>query len=169
MTPRCPDGSAGLELRAYRGDAAGQTREPRHDHFGSLTLKAYTKGEHVLRIEANAHNTHELRCGHVVDRFPQIVARLRGMLERFLTTLDCVDVAFIGAETLDQLPLPSRLGKTCVGGGDLNTLRMRRVLSAVLALAPSPDGFSTAHFRDKLQSMTGLPDADYTPRQAASI
>lgn len=26
-------------------------------HFGKLTLKAYTKGEHVLRFEAIAHNT----------------------------------------------------------------------------------------------------------------
>jgi len=87
-------------------------------HFGNLTLKAYTKGEHVLRIEATAQNTHELRCGRVVDRFPQIVARLRRMLERFMTTLDCVDAAFISDEMLDQLPLPSRLGKTRVGGVD---------------------------------------------------
>src|SRR6266849_3259909 len=73
-------------------------------HFGSLTLKAYTKGEHVLRVEAIVHNTHELRCGRVVDRFPQLVARLQGMLERFMTTLDCVDVAFISDQTMDQLP-----------------------------------------------------------------
>jgi hypothetical protein len=136
-------------------------------HFGNLTLKAYTKGERVLRIEAVAHNTRELRCGRVVDRFPQIVARLRSMLERFMTTLHCVDAAFISDELLDQLPLPSRLGKTRVGGVDLNNVRMRSALSAVLALAPSPAGFSTAHYRDKVQSMTGLSDADYTPRQAA--
>src|SRR5712692_5202641 len=135
-------------------------------HFGSLTLKAYTKGEHVLRIEATAHNTHELRCGRVVDRFPQLVARLQSMLERFMTTLDCVDVAFIGDQTLDQLPLPSRLGKTRVGGVDLNNVRMRTALSAVLALGPSPTGFTTAHFTAKVQSITGLPDGDYTPRQA---
>ena len=54
-------------------------------HFGNLTLKASTKGEHVLRIEVTVHNTHELRCGRVVARFPTIVARLRGMLERFMT------------------------------------------------------------------------------------
>ncbi len=136
-------------------------------HFGNLTLKAYTKGEHVLRIEAVAHNTHELRCGRVVDRFPQIVARLQSMLERFMTTLDCVDVAFIGDETLDQLPLPSRLGKTRVGGIDLNNVRMRRALSAVLALGPSPTGFTTAHFTAKVQSITGLRHGDYTQRQAA--
>ena len=90
-------------------------------HFGNLTLKAYTKGERVLRIEAVAHNTQELRCGRVVARFPQLVFRLHNMLERFMTTLDCVDAAFISDGTLDQLPLPSRLGKTRVGGVDLIT------------------------------------------------
>ena len=30
--------------------------------FGRLQLKAYTKGEHVLRFEATVHNTKELRC-----------------------------------------------------------------------------------------------------------
>jgi hypothetical protein len=136
-------------------------------HFGNLTLKAYTKGERVLRIEAVAHNTQELRCGRVVARFPQLVARLHSRLERFMTTLDCVDAAFIGDQTLDQLPLPARVGKTRVGGVDLNSVRIRRALSAVLALAPSPAGFSTAHFRAKVQAMTGLPDRDYTQRQAA--
>jgi hypothetical protein len=32
-------------------------------HFGRLTGKAYTKGERVLRFEAIAHNTAELRGG----------------------------------------------------------------------------------------------------------
>ena len=30
--------------------------------FGRLQLKAYTKGEHVLRFEATVHNAKELRC-----------------------------------------------------------------------------------------------------------
>ena len=49
---------------------------PRYDltlfkvHFGNLTLKAYTKGEHALRFEAVVHNTRALRCGRVLDNFP---------------------------------------------------------------------------------------------------
>src|SRR5439155_6130087 len=89
-------------------------------HFGNLTLKAYTKGERVLRFEAVVHNTRDLGCGRVVARFPTIVARLRGMLERFLTTLHCVDAAFIADTTLDDLPHPSRVGNTRIGGVDLN-------------------------------------------------
>jgi hypothetical protein len=107
-------------------------------HFGKLTLKAYTKGERVLRFEVVIHNVRDLGCGRVIERFPQIVAQLSSILERFLTTLDCVDVAFISDHTLDQLPLPSRLGKTRVGGIDLNNLRIRTALTAVLALGPSP-------------------------------
>src|SRR4030081_2560475 len=56
-------------------------------HFGNLTLKAYTKGERVLRFEAVVHNTRDLGCGRMVERFSEIVARLTAMLERFLTTL----------------------------------------------------------------------------------
>ena len=89
------------------------------------------------------------------------------MLDRFRTTLDCVDAAFIDDQTLDQLPLPARVGKTRVGGVDLNNVRMCRVLSAVLALASAPAGFSTAQFRAKVQTITGLPAADYSQRQAA--
>ena len=40
-------------------------------HFGRLTGKAYTKGERVLRFEAIAHNTAELRCGRMMRSFPR--------------------------------------------------------------------------------------------------
>jgi hypothetical protein len=104
---------------------------PRYDltlfkvHFGNLTLKAYTKGEHVLRFEAVAHNTKALRCGRVLDRFPEIIDRLAGMVDRFATTLDCVDVTFIGDGLLDQLPLPAQISTTRVGGVDMNKPRSR--------------------------------------------
>jgi hypothetical protein len=95
-------------------------------HIGNLTLKAYTKGERVLRFEAIVHNTRDLGCGRLVARFPIIVGRLQEMLERFLTTLDCVDVAFISDHMLDQPPLPARLGKTRVGGLDLTSCAFGR-------------------------------------------
>jgi hypothetical protein len=135
-------------------------------HFGKLTLKAYTKGEHVLRFEVVMHNTKQLGCGRVLTRFPDIVSRLTCILERFLTTLDCVDVAFISDDTLDQLPRPSRVGKVRVGGVDLNNPRMRAALRAALALGPSPTGFGVALFKAKVHSMTGQSDAEYTQRHA---
>ena len=134
-------------------------------HFGKLTLKAYTKGERVLRFEVVVHNVRDLGCGRVVERFPQIVAHLSAMLERFLTTLDCVDVAFISDRMLDQLPLPSRLGKTRVGGIDLNNPRVRTTLNAIIALSPSPRGFSLSDLQAKVHAMSGRQD--YAKREAA--
>ncbi|MBM0240435.1 hypothetical protein JNW88_31190 [Micromonospora sp. ATA32] len=53
---------------------------PRYDltwfkvSFGRLAVKAYTKGEHVLRFEATAHNTKDLKVGRAVDKFPALPA-----------------------------------------------------------------------------------------------
>jgi hypothetical protein len=144
---------------------------PRYDltlfkvHFGNLTLKAYTKGEHVLRFEAITHNTKQLRCGRVLDKFPDIINRLAGMVERFCTALDCVDVGFLPDGTLDELPLPSHLGATRISGIDLNKPRIRSALAAVLALAAAPGGFTVTDLATKVHAMTG--QTDYTTRQAA--
>jgi hypothetical protein len=134
-------------------------------HFGRLTLKGYTKGEHVLRFEAVAHNTRQLGCGRAIGKFPQIITRLQGMAERFCTTLDCVDTCFLPDGTLDGLPLPSRIGRTRVGGIDLNKPRIRAALAAVLALAAAPGGFTVADLAAKVQAMTR--QTGYTIRQAA--
>jgi len=88
-------------------------------HCGKLTLKIYTKGERVLRIEAVAHNTRELNCGRSLEKFPEVVWRLKSMLERFADALSCIDQCFIADELLEQLPTASQVGKTIVGGIDL--------------------------------------------------
>lgn len=169
----------GAKQRPHRDRASGPPRlevvigTPRYDltifkvHFGRLTLKAYTKGEHVLRVEAITHNTAELGCGRVLDRFPDIVERLAAMVDAFCTTLDCVDIGFIPDGLLDELPQPCQLGAVRVGGIDLNKPRLRRALAAVLALAAAPAGFTVADFAAKVRDMTGQTDADYTTRQAA--
>jgi hypothetical protein len=150
---------------------AAVTETPRYDltlfkvHFGNLTLKAYTKGEHVLRFEAIVHNTKCLGCGRVLDNFPAIIDRLAGMVDRFTTTLDCVDTTFIGDGLLDRLPAPAQLGATRVGGVDLNKPRIRDALSAVLALSATSGGFTVAELTAKVHAMTG--NTRYTSRQAA--
>src|SRR6185369_14509229 len=101
-------------------------------NFGRLTGKAYTKGERVLRFEAIAHNTAELRCGRMIEKFPEIVTQLAG-----------------------------------IGDVDLNKQRMRDALSAVLALAPAPHGFTVGEFAAKVHAITGTCHADYSIRQAA--
>lgn len=134
-------------------------------HFGNLTVKAYTKGEHVLRFEAIVHNTKSLGCGRVLDNFPTIIAKLAAMVDRFTTTLDCVDQTFIADDLLDRLPTPTQLGATRVGGVDLNRPRIRAAMSAVLALSVASGGFTVAEFTTKVHTMTG--DTDYTIRQGA--
>ena len=136
-------------------------------HFGLLTLKGYTKGEHVLRFEAIVHNTRALRTGRVLEKFPDIVARLAGMVDRFTSMLDCVDVGFLPDGILDELPTASQIGATRVGGIDLNRPRMRNTVDAVLALAVAPDGFTVADLAAKVHSLTGQDELQYTVRQAA--
>jgi hypothetical protein len=159
-------GSSQLSLQL-----AAMIETPRYDltmfkiHFGHLTLKAYTKGEHVLRFEAITHNTKQLRCGRVLEKFPDIITRLAGMTGRFCTTLDCVDTSFLPENILDELPLPSQIGATRIGGIDLNKPRTRATLTAVLALAAAPNGFTVTDLTTKVQAMTG--HTDYTTRQAA--
>ena len=48
-------------------------------HFGKLTIKIYSKGERVLRIEAIVYNTADLPCGKGIDKFPQIMESLKAI------------------------------------------------------------------------------------------
>jgi hypothetical protein len=135
--------------------------------FGRLGLKAYTKGERVLRIEATCHNAAELGCGRVLDKLPDIVTRLGAMAARFCTMLDCASVGFASDRFLDQLPQPAQLGATRVGGISLDSPRMRTALAAVAALSPAPKGFTVAELAARVHTMTGQTNADYSTRQAA--
>ena len=133
--------------------------------FGRLQLKAYTKGEHVLRFEATVHNAKELRCRRSLDNFDQIIARLAGMADRFATALDCADVGFLPDGLLDALPLPVQSGAGRIAGIDLNKPRIRTALSAALALAAAPGGFTAAEFTAEVRHLTRHDG--YTTRQAA--
>jgi len=168
---------SGLKNRPHSNRAAGPPAQeiviekPQYGlawfriRFGLLQLKAYTKGEHVLRLEATVHNTKELRCRRSLENFPEIITRLAGMAERFATTLDCADISFLPDGMLDQLPLPSRIGATRTGGIDLNKPRIRTALAAALAPAAAPHGFTVAEFTAKAQQLNRR--ADYTIRQGA--
>jgi len=72
------------------------------------------------------------------------VAELRGIVERLMQALSCVDQCFISDETLEQLPAPSQVGKTKVGGMDFNKARMHHLTAAVIALSASPGGLKAS-------------------------
>jgi hypothetical protein len=167
----------GLKARPHRNRKAGPPAQdiviekPQYGlswfriRFGRLQLKAYTKGEHVLRFEATCHSTKELRCRRSLDHFAEIIALLTGMADRFATTLDCADIGFLPDGLLDELPLPAQTGTGRIAGIDLNKPRIRAALSAALALAPAPGGFTAAEFTAKVGHLTR--NHGYTTRQAA--
>src|SRR6202047_71250 len=136
-------------------------------HYGKMTLKIYSKGEHVLRIEVIVHSTREYRWGRSLPAFPEIVARLKGILERFLNAVGCINACVVSDETLEKLPQPAQIGRTRVGGIDLNKLRIRRVAEAVLALSAWPAGFTASDLARQINLMSGQPESEYGPRRAA--
>jgi DNA-binding transcriptional ArsR family regulator len=138
-------------------------------HCGKLTLKIYTKGERLLRIEVVVHNTQELQCGHSLEKFPRILMQAKGILERFMDALSCIDQCFIADSMLEELPAPSSVGKTKVGGIDLNKARIRWVVEAVIALSisPSSQGFTASELARQVRLLSNQAESDYGPRRAA--
>jgi hypothetical protein len=138
-------------------------------HCGKLTLKIYTKGERVLRIEIVVHNTGALQCGHSLEKFPQILMQAREILERFMDALSCIDQCFIADSMLEELPAPSWVGKTKVGGIDLNKARMRWVLDALIALCvlPPAHGFTASELARQVRLLSNQTESQYGPRRAA--
>jgi hypothetical protein len=68
---------------------------------------------------------------------------------------------------LEQLPAASRVGKTIVGGIDLNKARMRRVTEALLALSSSPNGFTASEVAARVRALSKQNPLQYGPRHAA--
>lgn len=136
-------------------------------HYGKMTLKIYSKGERVLRIEVIVHNAKVYRWGHSLPCFPQIVVRLKDSLERFLNAVGCINSCFVSDELLERLSEPAHIGQTRVGGIDLNKPRIRSVAEAVLALSASPAGFTSSDLASQVRLANGQPEAEYGPRRAA--
>jgi hypothetical protein len=135
-------------------------------HYGKITLKIYSKGERVLRVEVIVHNTKAYRWNRSLPCFPEIVIRLKGILERFLNALGCINACFVSDDMLEKLPEPAQIGQTRVGGIDLNKLRMRRVAEAVLALSASPAGLTASELARYVRSVSGQPEFEYGSRRA---
>ena len=46
-----------------------------------------------------------------LEKFPELVSRLKAVLEKFADALSCIDQCFIADEMLEHLPLASQVGK----------------------------------------------------------
>jgi hypothetical protein len=165
----------GLKNRPHRNRASGPPVQeivigkPQYGlswfriRFGLLQLKACTKTSTSCASRHRAQ--HQGAALPQPGELPEIITRLAGMADRFATTLDCADISFIADGTLDELPLPARIGATRTGGIDLNKPRIRAALAGTLALAAAPHGFTVAELTAKVRSMSG--QGGYTSRQAA--
>jgi hypothetical protein len=81
--------------------------------------------------------------------------------------LYCIDACFIGENLLENLPCPTVVGATRVGGIHYHQARMQAVIEAVVALATSPTGFSASELTAQVRERSGQPESEYGPRQAA--
>jgi hypothetical protein len=169
----------GAKRRPFRQQGHSQprlevvTERPRYHltvfkiHFGKLTLKVYTKGANVLRVEVIVHNTKALSLPRALAHFPSIVAHLKAILYRCLDHLQSIDACFMADDTLDTLAQPSYLGQTRMAGLDLNKPRIRAVLEALVSLALAPTGFTASDLAAKVRDVLNLSPTAYQPRHAA--
>jgi hypothetical protein len=89
------------------------------------------------------------------------------MLERFADALSCIDQCFIAEDMLEHPPAASQVGKTIVGGIDINKAPMRQVIEAVIASSPLPNGFTASELAPRVDMLGGQGHSPYRPRQAA--
>jgi hypothetical protein len=68
---------------------------------------------------------------------------------------------------LEHLPVTSRVGKSLVGGIDLNKTRMQHVVEALIALSPSPNGFTASEVAARVRALSNQSSLLYGPRHEA--
>ena len=102
-----------------------------------------------------------------VKLFPAIVARLKQIANQFLDHVYAMDATFVSDATLDELPQPSCLGKTKIGGIDINRPRTRTVLNAAMSLSCAPRGFTVGNFAATVLSMKDSTLLQYDARRVA--
>ena len=84
-----------------------------------------------------------------------------------MEALSCIDQCFIADNMLEQLPASSLVGKTRVGGIDLNKPRMRWVTEAMIALSTSPRGFTAAELASRVRDLSQQSESEYGSHRAA--
>jgi hypothetical protein len=136
-------------------------------HFGRLTVKMYSKGARVLRIEVIVHNTAEFRCKRSLENFPEIIDRLAAILDEFMSKLQCVDVACLDAQTVQTWRQPGIVGACKTAGIDINDTRQRAVMESLVMLSIAPGGVATSMLAEKVREILGVDEKSYSTRQAA--
>lgn len=138
---------------------------------GKITIKVYDKGERVLRIEVVCHNLKDMKGKRQreLDDFPTVMGKFREILESFINVLYFSHVSFIDKGEFDQLSQPSKKGKGRIAGINLDKVRCRNVIKAVVELSTKPGGFTTKDVAGKYAKIAKISDQDqsYNPRNAS--
>ena len=166
----------GAKTRPHRNRAGGPPRleavieTPSYDltmfkvHFGRLTFKAYTKGEHVLRVEAIVHNTRAL----VVDGFssasPTSVARRHG---RAVSPPWTASMSGSSPTTCSTNSLRHRNSAPSTSVASTSTRPVSATSWPPSAPWRSPPGSPFREFTTKVRAQTGQDATDYSTRQGA--
>jgi len=135
--------------------------------WGNLTLKIYDKGGRVLRIEVVVHNAKDLRCGKVLEKLPVLLERMSAMLVRFLDTVQAAHVSFLDEGAFQRWSEPTTRGTRRLAGIDLNKVRNRYVVDAIIGLSTQPDGFTVAQVAEMIRARARWSPAKYSARNAA--
>lgn len=168
-------GSRGTYKKKARVPLGAQVTVEKHAYnltvfrvqFGRLAIRIYDKSERLLRVEAVAHDTRQLKCGKVIANLPKLIASLRDMVVRFLNALTWAHTAFLDHGALDELPQPTQFGNRRVAGIDVHRSRSRHVIDAVIVLATKCTGFSSSDLARQVRCATGWDEHTYGPRQGA--
>ena len=78
-----------------------------------------------------------------------------------------VDISSIDDGRFDELHTPSYIGKTRVGGIDLNKHRIRVVTEAIISFSPKPGGITATDLTHAVRQRDPVSFGDYTPREAS--
>jgi hypothetical protein len=135
--------------------------------WGNLVLKMYDKGERVLRIEVKVLNTKALRVGRLLDKLPQMLARMQEMLVRFLGVVQAAHISFLDAGQFESWAEPSQRGGRRLAGLDLNKARNRAVVRGLVALSSAPEGFTVPELAEEVRQRLHCSPEEYSTRRAA--
>jgi hypothetical protein len=135
--------------------------------WGNLVLKIYDKGQRVLRVEVKVLNTAALKTGKLLDKLPDMLARMQQMLVRFLAVVKVAHLSFIDAGQFESWAEPTQRGNRRLAGLDLNKARNRAVVQALIALASAPDGFNVQELAAQVRQRFNNSTHEYSQRHAA--
>jgi hypothetical protein len=135
--------------------------------WGHVVLKIYDKGERVLRVEVKVLNTQALKTGKLLDKLPQMLARMQEMLVRFLGVVQAAHVSFIDAGQFESWAQPTQRGHRRLAGLDLNKARNRAVVQGLVALSSAPEGFTVPELAQQVRQHLNCTPEEYSNRRAA--